>query len=632
MADRKVSIVLKATDEASKVFENVANNTLPQFAKRVAQSLTAFASVAAIEETLRRAVGMALDAEKATAALAAALDSQKISVAANLPHLTAMAGALSRVTAADDEAVQGAQKLLISIGGLTGDKLDQATKAALNLAAGLGIALPEAAEKVARAAAGSTKAFSQLGVKFSDTATDAQKLDTVLGFIERRWGGAAQAEVETMAGKLGLMAKAFGELLEASAKGATGTGPKEAVGTITQALNAITSRVEEKGLGNAIMSIIPLPGDPIWTSVNKLNDLFDKMERLRMDDAVMLALSGKFAKEADPVLEQYKKDLDAIIKGQADAADEAKRWADQLEKIKRDIDFQVFAPQKKSPKTPITGSGSDDVIKHIVSGAEFDQDQFDKRAAAAKQEQEDWQTMMGLIAQYDGGLVQFGETIEVVSNDTNKWAIEFEKQMFGNIANAAAELGGALFDALFRAKKPWGEWSNQSKKALATAEMDGVAIGETMDDAASEADESWDKAIEMFIARLIEDLIVTVMKKALLAALGPWGLIVGIAIDIARIAVGFEVGGIVGDPAYAAAGMMAPGHFSPSVVPDGLSQSIRGGRASLVAMRDFAPVDDLRIEIHAMDPRSISELLVQKPRLTEQIVQMARDALNGRAA
>ena len=76
--DRNINIFIKATDQASKVIENVANNTLANFAKRIAQVATSFASVAAVENVLRGSIGAAVDAEKATAGLTGVLRAQGI--------------------------------------------------------------------------------------------------------------------------------------------------------------------------------------------------------------------------------------------------------------------------------------------------------------------------------------------------------------------------------------------------------------------------------------------------------------------------------------------------------------------------------------------------------------------------
>jgi hypothetical protein len=77
------------------------------------------------------------------------------------------------------------------------------------------IDLADAATKIAKAANGSTKEFARLGLHFAANATAAEKLETVLRFIEERFGGRAQADIGTYAGKIGQVAKAWDELKEA---------------------------------------------------------------------------------------------------------------------------------------------------------------------------------------------------------------------------------------------------------------------------------------------------------------------------------------------------------------------------------------------------------------------------------
>jgi len=553
--ERNVAIHIRAYDEATKVFEGIAKNTLPQFAKRVAQSLAGFASIAAVEEVVRRSITNAMDAEKATAALTAALNSQKLSVQANLPHLTAFAGALSRASLATDEEVQGAQQLLISIGRLTGEGLDRATKAALNLSAGLGISLSDAAEKIARAANGATKGFSQLGVKFQEGASDAEKLNTVLSFIDQRFGGAAQAQIETMSGKLHELAKAFGELGEAAGKSAIGTGPKGLIGTLTDAINAMADKTSKGGLFSALHTIIPVPGDPIWTSVNKIITLGETLERLKMDDAVMLALSGKFAEDADPILQKYIKDLDGIIKAQDDAADATKRHAEAVAKFNANTGVQTFGPQKASSRPSVIGAVQTRILGDEVNRAQSDvgsTEELEKHRAAVAAEAAEWEKMVEIIAEANGGMVKFGETVVLVGKETTKWSTQFELTMRDALTSAALQLGDTLVEAAFGAKV------------------------------------SWEDTIKSIVEGIVKAIIQAAILRLIQGAIG-----------------GFSTGGVVGSSsggigprAYADGGMVyaAGGFFRPRgtdtvpamltpgeiVLPRGVSQSILGGRASVV--------------------------------------------------
>jgi hypothetical protein len=318
--DRQVNIVLKARDEASKVFQNVSQNTLPQFAKRVAQTLTAFASVGAVEEVLRRSVNAALEAEKATAGLAAALRAWRpLATRRRTPRR------VSRVALADDEAIQGAQKILVSVGGLLGAKLDQATKSALDLAAGLGIDLAEAATMVAKAAQGSVVPFTRLGFAFQKNATDAEKLDAVLAGVQQRFGGMAAAEIDTTAGKIHELSEAFGELLETF--GTRTLDGAKGVTVLTGALRGLNDALIDKGFLQVLLQLVgPYGLRGAAAFAPHIQDAADA------------------AAQADPVLEAYKKRLDGIIAAQEEADKSAKAMAATIGRINERTDTQIIAP------------------------------------------------------------------------------------------------------------------------------------------------------------------------------------------------------------------------------------------------------------------------------------------------
>jgi hypothetical protein len=313
--DRNIAIHIKAIDEASKVIANVGTKALPDLAKRVATFAAGIASVATVGEVIKKAFDGALEAEQSTQKLTSALEAQKLSVSSYLPHLSAYAVSLSHVTKATDEQVKGVQQVLISVGRLSGGALDKATVATLDLAAGLGIDLNDAALKMAKAANGSVKAFGQLGVKFSETATDGEKLARVMEFIEQRFGGAAQSEVTTLAGKIDLLTKSWNELAEAIAMQATGNEQVPgALDGITAAMNLITDRVESGKLGEALGIVtkigMALSGDvdiTFWTQ------LVAAVDHLKMADLSNIRLAGKFPEEADAALDGLKSQMDAVI-------------------------------------------------------------------------------------------------------------------------------------------------------------------------------------------------------------------------------------------------------------------------------------------------------------------------------
>lgn len=548
--DNDISIHLKAIDSATKVLENAATNSLPAFAKRVAALGASFVSINAGVDVLRDSIRAALESEKATAALTAALKSQGLSVSQNLPHLTQYAGSLSRVTAADDEAIQGAQKLLISIGGLTGNGLDRATKAALDLSAGLGIDLNDAAEKIAKAANGSTKAFTQLGVKFRDGASDGDKFVTVLDFINERFGGAAQAQVETMVGKVEQLAKAWGEVEEATGKLAVSAGGGGALTLLAGILNVIANDIDQGKTTQVIAMFNAFAnfGNDTPAAFNALLALFDKVDSLKIDDSVTAALAGKSGIFAnDPGGLKIAVDaIDKIIAETDAAAAAAKKAAAEYAAWLRTFDARATVLPLPKP----TGD-------QPFSGMTVDQGALSEQLDATQLQSwiDQLDTVPDVLLSLSDGFLKLGDEID---NSTAKVATFGEVAMttLGDAtATAAAQLGGAMVDAAFGAEVAWNE------------------------------------ALRSIISGLVKAVVQAVILKAITTAIGGGG---GAALSGGGVVGGSTAHAASGGwlvPSYAAGGMFAsrgtdivPAMLTPgeAVLPRGITHEILGGRASVV--------------------------------------------------
>jgi hypothetical protein len=618
---REVNIVLKAKDEASKVFENVANNALPQFAKRVAQALTAFASVAAVEETLRHAVTAALEAEKATAGLAAALKAQGATAVDSLPGLKAHAEALSRVALADDEAIQGAQRVLVSIGGLLGPKLDDATQAALDLSAGLGIDLEQAATMVAKAAQGSTREFSRLGFEFAKNATDGQKLDAVLAGIQSRFGGMAAHELTTASGKLHEFREAFGELLETlGTKLISGT---DNVGGLTKAMQALNDEANKPGgvgFWNTLVTILAgkvgIGGGlaDIETHLKLLAEHSAKLaENMAEDRLENPAIGYKDAVAQARAELKASADWAAELEKRTQAAKKAaEQLAEVVAKFNANTAVQTFDPQQRTPKTPITGATEGIVLKGLVDAASGPSEK-DLAAAAAINEQID-------------AVITLSKAVGTVEE---AWAaVASVQQAIGDATPEQAAALIAMGNALIANAKVAQETTANTQIALDALTQAATELGSTFVDAAFGAKVSWSDAIEEILKgiakAIVQALILKLIQAIFTGATGGAGAAVGAGVSLGAGAVGVARGGIVGSDGvvYAASGLFTPRGTDvfpamlsegETVLNRGVSQKIFGGQASLVPT-GAGGGRTVNLYVQAMDGPSFSRFLTQNPR------------------
>ena len=163
---------------------------------------------------IRAAVAAAAEQELAERKLAQALANTGQSVGAVLPGLRRFADEQQRLTGIADDQILSNQALLVSIGKLEGEGLRRATKAALDLSAGLGKDLGSAFEAVAKASAGNATALGKLGIKIDESVPKGQRFAAVLAQIEDRFGGQAAARMDTFTGQVERLKISFGELQE----------------------------------------------------------------------------------------------------------------------------------------------------------------------------------------------------------------------------------------------------------------------------------------------------------------------------------------------------------------------------------------------------------------------------------
>jgi hypothetical protein len=110
------------------------------------------------------------------------------------------AAAIQETTKFSDDAVLQSAAYIQTLGDLSGDGLQRATQAALDLSAALGKDLSTTTELVAKAATGNVAAFGKLGISIDKGRTSAETFEKTLAALESRFGGAAAKGVNSFTG------------------------------------------------------------------------------------------------------------------------------------------------------------------------------------------------------------------------------------------------------------------------------------------------------------------------------------------------------------------------------------------------------------------------------------------------
>jgi hypothetical protein len=123
------------------------------------------------------------------------------------------ATALQQVTAFGDDQIVSAQALIAAF-TKSEDATMKATEATLDLAAGAGMNLKDAANLVSKTLGSTTNALSRYGITVEGAVGSTARLESFVKNVSKVFGGQARAEAETYTGKIKQVANAWGDLKE----------------------------------------------------------------------------------------------------------------------------------------------------------------------------------------------------------------------------------------------------------------------------------------------------------------------------------------------------------------------------------------------------------------------------------
>lgn len=163
------------------------------------------------------------EADKAGAQLNATLASTGGVAGRTKEQLDKQAEALMKLSTFDDDAITGAQSLLLTFTNIRGEILDKTTPAILDLATKMGGDLQGATMLVARAMNDPISGLTMLsrkGITFTDSQKEMMKQMTLTGNIagaqsmileelNKKFGGSAQADANTYSGQMTILQHEF---------------------------------------------------------------------------------------------------------------------------------------------------------------------------------------------------------------------------------------------------------------------------------------------------------------------------------------------------------------------------------------------------------------------------------------
>lgn len=161
------------------------------------------------------------DADKQVTKLENSIKGSNATFSNNGKALTDLAEGLQQVTAADADAIIGAQSLLVQF-GLTEDQVKTITPLVVDLSRKMGVDLDTAAKAVSKAVDGSGGALKKMGINLDSSKLAADGFGTTVEGLRQAVGGFAGQEAQTFSGQLERLKNNLGDIGESVGKGAAG--------------------------------------------------------------------------------------------------------------------------------------------------------------------------------------------------------------------------------------------------------------------------------------------------------------------------------------------------------------------------------------------------------------------------
>lgn len=229
MASKTLEIILSAKDQASKTIKNLGSS-LNGLVKESEGASIAFAGlITAIGVTSVKAFN---DSERSVAQLDAVLDSTKGVAGVTRKSILEMASALQKTTTYSDEAVLGAENLLLTFTNIGKNVFPQATQTVLDMSTALGQDLKSSSIQLGKALQDpilGVSALRRVGVNFSEDqknvieklvktghALEAQQM--ILKELNTEFGGSASKAAQTFSGKMTILANSINDAQETLGK------------------------------------------------------------------------------------------------------------------------------------------------------------------------------------------------------------------------------------------------------------------------------------------------------------------------------------------------------------------------------------------------------------------------------
>lgn len=208
----------KVADETAKKigqsFSSSVEDKLGSGLASAGKKLLAIGAAVGSAFAFKKMIDAASQQEDAINSLNAALLSQGKFTQSASDSFVRFAESLQRTTTVADDTIIKGGALISSLSGLTGQGLEKATQASLDLAAALNIDTSTAFNIMGKAAAGNTGALSRYGIQVKSSGDASKDFARVLDLVNQKFSGQAAQKVNTFSGAMSQLDNNFNDVLE----------------------------------------------------------------------------------------------------------------------------------------------------------------------------------------------------------------------------------------------------------------------------------------------------------------------------------------------------------------------------------------------------------------------------------
>lgn len=322
---------------------------------------TAVLAIGAMSKAVKECVKEFAQAEVVNVRFEQSLKSLNLSVYTN--QFSNLATQMQRLTGTSDEVVKDAIQVGLQM-GISADNIERTIKVAADLAATFGIDLRTAVQMLAKAQEGETMQLVRLLPNMKEIVKEGASYAEILGAIESRVKGAAEAQGNTLIGSMNRLKETFNDLKET-----IGGAFAQSLANLYNWLTKIIEKINE----NAKVSL----GVAGYEIDKQIKDLQTQKEALKVSYAAMTPEQQAFLnKQLEAIDNQI-----AILKQQKVANELQIKILQEQEKKTKEAATTTSTTTTTAEKqvqqlTTFVNTSFTSIFKNFLEDLEFNFDQF----------------------------------------------------------------------------------------------------------------------------------------------------------------------------------------------------------------------------------------------------------------